>query len=132
MTKHKNDPKVDPARPKHEPPPGAPKDGDKPAGKPEAPPHRHEGEGKGERPHPTAIVLGMTAYKAYVRGVGGALPGGGAAPNWEDLNDKVRDGWQAAGEAVARKLQQEGPHNLLPGPDDLNDGTPSPVPTSRP
>lgn len=60
---------------------------------------------------------GRTAYTAYRDEVGGVAHDGGPIPAWEDLPDRARRGWLAAGGAVRAvtltpKVFGEDPHSV--------------------
>ena len=50
---------------------------------------------------------GKIAWEAYRKSVGGLSFTGQPLPDWEDLGDRQREGWEVGAEAVASKTRQE-------------------------
>lgn len=48
------------------------------------------------------LVLGKVNYQAYGLSVGGKTYDGRPIPKWEDLGQKIQEGWVAGAEAVAQ------------------------------
>lgn len=49
--------------------------------------------------------LGMVAYEAYFAQSGGkSLVSGTSLPSWDGLNEKIKQAWEAAAQAVAYRV----------------------------
>ena len=53
-----------------------------------------------------AIDIGLIAFEAYKKKVGGKTYDGKDMPNWSDVGQSVQDGWRHAAVAVSQYLDQ--------------------------